>query len=53
MSKSILFYSARPYEMKAFDQANKGGFQLKYLHSRLTVDTATLANGFPNSEFIC
>jgi D-lactate dehydrogenase len=43
----IAFYDAKGYDMTSFDEANRAhGFEIKYLPSHLTGDTARLAQGF-------
>lgn len=42
----IAFYDAKPYDMESFNLNNQSyGYQLKYLESHLTEDTAVLAKG--------
>ncbi len=47
----ILFFDAKPYDQKSFDEVNKNyGFEIKYIQSRLNPDTAKLSIGY---DVIC
>lgn len=42
----IAFYDAKPYDVEYFDQINEQyGFKIKYIESRLSVNTVKLAEG--------
>jgi D-lactate dehydrogenase len=49
--RKIAFYDAKPYDEESFKAVNgEFGYEIKYHHSRLGLDTAILASG---SEFVC
>lgn len=43
--RKIAFFDAKPYDRLYFDEAAKDKYQLKYIESKLTADTAALAWG--------
>jgi D-lactate dehydrogenase len=43
----IAAYSAKPYDRRFFDRANRGRHDLVYFEARLATETAVLAAGFP------
>jgi len=44
--KRIIFFDAKPYDQEFFDRANRQhGYEIRYIGSRLSADTATLAAG--------
>ncbi len=43
MNKHVAVYSAKPYEVKALNEANTFGFQLQFLEERLSAATVHLA----------
>jgi D-lactate dehydrogenase len=48
MEKRIAFFDSKPYDIQAFDSANKHfGYHITYFEPKLTIETAPLAQGFP------
>lgn len=51
MEKRIALFDSKPYDMEAFEEANKQyGYQITYFEPTLTLETAPLAQGY---EVIC
>lgn len=46
----IAFFDAKPYDRESFDGANGGRYEIHYFDTRLTPETAPLANG---CEAVC
>ena len=45
--KKILFYDAKPYDWKVFDEVNKDyGFKIEYFNGHLNNSTASLSKGY-------
>ncbi len=43
----IAFFDAKDYDIASFENANKDGkFEIKFYETKLSVDTANLANGY-------
>lgn len=43
----VAVFSAKPYDRRFLDEANRGRFELVYFESRLDLSTVSLADGFP------
>lgn len=51
MSRKIIFFDAKPYDRKSFDEMNRGfGFEFTYIDAHLSTQTVDLSAGF---EGVC
>ncbi len=47
MSKKILFYDAKPYDIEFFEKANSNyGYEFKFFKEKLDIETAILSKGY-------